>query len=196
MYGITETTVHVTYRPITRGRRGARRGSVIGRPIPDLRVYVLDARRQPVPIGVPGEITSAAPASRAATSNRPELTAERFVARPVRDAAGGAPVPHRRSRAAASPTATSSTWAASTTGEDPRLPDRAGRDRGGARGSTRRCARRSSSRARTRRATSGSSPTCVAARRPRGLEELRAHFRAEAAGVHGAGASCRSTRCR
>ncbi len=48
MYGITETTVHVTYRPLRAGRSGAAR-SVIGVPIPDLHLYVLDGEREPVP---------------------------------------------------------------------------------------------------------------------------------------------------
>ena len=51
-------------------------------------------------------------------------------------------------------------------GEDPRLPHRAGRDRGGAARSTRRCARRWCWRARTRRATSGWSPTSSPRRQP------------------------------
>ena len=50
--------------------------------------------------------SSAARASRAATCDRPELTAERFVARPVRGAAGRPPLPHRGPRRAAAPTAT------------------------------------------------------------------------------------------
>ena len=43
MYGITETTVHVTYRPITLADLDADAGSVIGVPIPDLHVHLLDA---------------------------------------------------------------------------------------------------------------------------------------------------------
>jgi non-ribosomal peptide synthetase component F len=54
MYGITETTVHVTYRPIRQNDLSS--GSVIGVPIPDLQVYILDANLQPVPIGVAGEM--------------------------------------------------------------------------------------------------------------------------------------------
>lgn len=50
MYGITETTVHVTYRPLS--ARDVHGGSVIGVPIPDLRVYVLDRDMKPCPIGV------------------------------------------------------------------------------------------------------------------------------------------------
>jgi non-ribosomal peptide synthetase component F len=55
MYGITETTVHVTYRPITVADL-SQTGSVIGNPIPDLQVYVLDKHVSPVPIGVAGEL--------------------------------------------------------------------------------------------------------------------------------------------
>jgi non-ribosomal peptide synthetase component F len=55
MYGITETTVHVTYRPITQNDLDGS-GSVIGVPIPDLQTYLLDQDMQPVPVGVPGEI--------------------------------------------------------------------------------------------------------------------------------------------
>ena len=55
MYGITETTVHVTYRPLTAADLNST-ASVIGCPIPDLQVYILDQRLQPVPIGIPGEM--------------------------------------------------------------------------------------------------------------------------------------------
>ena len=55
MYGITETTVHVTYRPLAR-RDSAERRSLIGSPIPDLRVHILDSDYQPVPEGVRGEL--------------------------------------------------------------------------------------------------------------------------------------------
>ena len=61
MYGITETTVHVTYRPLGVEDLNAS-GSLIGRPIPDLRLYILDHHRQPVPIGVIGELYVGAPA--------------------------------------------------------------------------------------------------------------------------------------
>jgi amino acid adenylation domain-containing protein len=54
MYGITETTVHVTYRRL--GRADVTGGSVIGVGLPDLQLYVLDGRLEPVPIGVAGEI--------------------------------------------------------------------------------------------------------------------------------------------
>ena len=56
MYGITETTVHVTYRPISLHDLEAGAGSVIGVPIPDLRLWLLDPHGAPVPTGVPGEL--------------------------------------------------------------------------------------------------------------------------------------------
>ncbi|MFJ6722688.1 condensation domain-containing protein, partial [Streptomyces sp. NPDC091259] len=51
MYGITETTVHVTYRPLTARDAAEGRGSVIGVPIPDLRLHLLDHRGRAVPRG-------------------------------------------------------------------------------------------------------------------------------------------------
>ena len=50
MYGITETTVHVTYRPISLTDVESRQGSVIGVPIPDLYIHLLDDQGEPVPV--------------------------------------------------------------------------------------------------------------------------------------------------
>jgi amino acid adenylation domain-containing protein/non-ribosomal peptide synthase protein (TIGR01720 family) len=77
MYGITETTVHVTYRPISQDDLNS--GSVIGVPIPDLQVYILDAQREPVPIGVPGEMYVGGAGLARGYLRRPELTEQRFV---------------------------------------------------------------------------------------------------------------------
>ncbi|MBG6090820.1 non-ribosomal peptide synthetase [Actinomadura viridis] len=82
MYGITETTVHVSYLPLDRDTAASASGSVIGTGIPDLRVYVLDDRLQPVPAGVVGELYVAGPGLARGYLNRPDLTAERFVADP------------------------------------------------------------------------------------------------------------------
>ncbi|HEV3051001.1 MAG TPA: amino acid adenylation domain-containing protein, partial [Longimicrobium sp.] len=79
MYGITETTVHVTYRPLGREDVFGGSGSPIGRAIPDLRLYVLDPARRPVPIGVPGELYVGGAGVARGYLNRAELTAERFV---------------------------------------------------------------------------------------------------------------------
>ncbi|WP_197340024.1 AMP-binding protein, partial [Ralstonia solanacearum] len=81
MYGITETTVHVSYRALAvADAQGT--GSPIGRHIPDLRVYVLDAHGEPVPVGVTGEMYIGGAGVARGYLNRPELTAERFVVNP------------------------------------------------------------------------------------------------------------------
>jgi amino acid adenylation domain-containing protein len=79
MYGITETTVHVTWRVLSREDVFGGSGSPIGRAIPDLRLYVLNPARRPVPIGVPGELYVGGAGVARGYLNRPELTAERFV---------------------------------------------------------------------------------------------------------------------
>ena len=82
MYGITETTVHVTYRRIRWADAQSGRGSVIGERIPDLTLYVVDERLEPVPVGVPGELLVGGAGLARGYLGRPELTAERFVANP------------------------------------------------------------------------------------------------------------------
>lgn len=82
MYGITETTVHVTYRPITTADVHHGAGSIIGVPIPDLEVYVLDTELKPVSVGVPGELYVGGAGLARGYLNRPELTADRFIVSP------------------------------------------------------------------------------------------------------------------
>ena len=82
MYGITETTVHVTYRPLIREDIMPGMGSRIGQAIPDLRLFVLDPQMNPVPIGVPGELFVGGAGLARGYLNRPELTAERFITGP------------------------------------------------------------------------------------------------------------------
>jgi amino acid adenylation domain-containing protein/non-ribosomal peptide synthase protein (TIGR01720 family) len=77
MYGITETTVHVTYRPISKDDLAS--GSVIGVPIPDLQIYILDDQGQPVPVGVPGEMYVGGAGLARGYLHREELTAKRFI---------------------------------------------------------------------------------------------------------------------
>ncbi len=60
----------------------------IGRPIPNLQVYLLDAELQLVPIGVPGELCVGGAGVARGYLNRPALTAERFVPDPFDDAPG------------------------------------------------------------------------------------------------------------
>src|SRR5438128_1699610 len=79
MYGITETTVHVSYRPVGLSDLEAASGSVIGGPLRDLRIYILDEYQQPVPVGVAGEMYVGGDGVAHGYLNRPALTAERFV---------------------------------------------------------------------------------------------------------------------
>jgi amino acid adenylation domain-containing protein len=88
MYGITETTVHVTYRPVGMADLARPWSSVIGEAIPDLSVYILDRHRQPVPVGVRGEMYVGGAGVARGYLNRPEFTLERFVPDPFCDASG------------------------------------------------------------------------------------------------------------
>ncbi|MGW8654620.1 amino acid adenylation domain-containing protein, partial [Nocardia salmonicida] len=83
MYGITETTVHVSYRALDAKTIAAAAGSVVGRAIAGLGVYVLDNRLRPVPVGVAGEMYVAGPQLARGYLGRPDLTATRFVANPL-----------------------------------------------------------------------------------------------------------------
>ena len=86
-YGPTEATVWCTVHAC--GQDDVRGTSVpIGRPIPGAEVYLLDRERHPVPTGVPGEMYVGGPGITAGYVNRPELTAERFVASPFDDDTG------------------------------------------------------------------------------------------------------------
>ncbi|MGW7033099.1 amino acid adenylation domain-containing protein, partial [Streptomyces xanthophaeus] len=88
MYGITETTVHVTYRRLSPEDCTAPEASsappagVIGRALPGLRAYVLDAGLGVVPVGVVGELYVAGVQLGRGYVGRGGLTAERFVADP------------------------------------------------------------------------------------------------------------------
>ncbi|MCA2215106.1 amino acid adenylation domain-containing protein [Wangella sp. NEAU-J3] len=79
MYGITETTVHVSYFPVDADAATETR-SLIGRGIPDLRLYVLDDGLLPVPPGVAGELYVAGAGLARGYLGRAGLTAGRFVA--------------------------------------------------------------------------------------------------------------------
>jgi amino acid adenylation domain-containing protein len=82
MYGITETTVHVTYRPLDRRDLGARAASPIGRTLSDLEGYVVDGWLELVPPGVPGELLVGGAGLARGYLDRSALTAERFVPHP------------------------------------------------------------------------------------------------------------------
>lgn len=83
MYGITETTVHVTYKEITRAEIQANI-SKVGRPLPTTSVYILDSRLKPVPVGMIGEIFVGGEGVARGYLNRPDLTRERFLENPFR----------------------------------------------------------------------------------------------------------------
>ncbi|GER91651.1 hypothetical protein KDW_58130 [Dictyobacter vulcani] len=82
MYGITETTVHVTYRRIQANDLLEGTGSLIGVPISDLHVLIMDQYGRPLPTGVAGEMYVGGAGLARGYLNRPELTAQRFVPHP------------------------------------------------------------------------------------------------------------------
>ncbi len=87
MYGPTETTIWSSTHRIT--DETSTTGAVaIGRPIANTQLYVLDANRQPLPVGVPGELWIAGDGVARGYLRRPELTAEKFVPDPFAAAAG------------------------------------------------------------------------------------------------------------
>nr|WP_328803371.1 amino acid adenylation domain-containing protein [Paenibacillus silvestris] len=83
MYGITETTVHVTYKEMTEAEMAVKQ-SVIGLPLPTVTGYVMDSARRLVPIGVAGELYVGGDGVARGYLNRDELTEERFVTNPYR----------------------------------------------------------------------------------------------------------------
>jgi acyl-coenzyme A synthetase/AMP-(fatty) acid ligase/acyl carrier protein len=82
MYGITETTVHVTYHLLSAAEIEFGRGSPIGKPISDLQAYLLDRDLQPTSAKVPGEIYVGGAGVARGYLNQPVLTADRFIADP------------------------------------------------------------------------------------------------------------------
>jgi amino acid adenylation domain-containing protein/non-ribosomal peptide synthase protein (TIGR01720 family) len=81
MYGITETTVHVTYQEI--GSKEITQGvSIIGKPIPTLSCYILDEQKQLSAIGQEGELYVGGLGVARGYLNRPELTKEKFITNP------------------------------------------------------------------------------------------------------------------
>ncbi len=78
MYGPTETTVWSTGWRVPRGAPGV----LIGRPLANTQLYVLDAQHQPVPVGVPGELFIGGAGVTRGYLDRPDLTATRFVPNP------------------------------------------------------------------------------------------------------------------
>ncbi|WP_160716659.1 non-ribosomal peptide synthetase [Chitinophaga solisilvae] len=83
MYGITETTVHTTFKEMTIAEMGMP-ASNIGVPIPTAGVYILDGRQQLMPVGVPGELCVCGAGLAKGYMNNPALTQEKFVPDPFR----------------------------------------------------------------------------------------------------------------
>ncbi|HEY6320765.1 MAG TPA: amino acid adenylation domain-containing protein, partial [Thermoanaerobaculia bacterium] len=88
MYGITETTVHVTCRVLSRCDLAPGAGGLIGRALPDLWTHLLDPSQAPVPVGVPGELCVGGAGVALGYLGRPELTAARFIPDPWSPAPG------------------------------------------------------------------------------------------------------------
>ncbi|MEU5730634.1 non-ribosomal peptide synthase/polyketide synthase [Streptomyces antimycoticus] len=89
MYGITETTVHVSHLRLDAAMvDDEHMGSLIGYPLDNTRVYVLDDFLNPVPVGVAGELYVAGAGLARGYLHRPGLTAERFAACPFEGAGG------------------------------------------------------------------------------------------------------------
>lgn len=83
LYGPTEAAVDVTFWECQMDESSIR--VPIGRPIANTQMYVLDRHRQPVPIGVTGEIFIGGDGVGRGYLNRPELTAARFVPDPFNE---------------------------------------------------------------------------------------------------------------
>jgi len=82
LYGPSEDTTYSTYTLV---KKGGNEPPPIGRPIANTQVYILDAQKQPVPIGVPGELYIGGAGLARGYLNRPELTADRFILNPFSD---------------------------------------------------------------------------------------------------------------
>ncbi|HEV3456042.1 MAG TPA: amino acid adenylation domain-containing protein [Thermoanaerobaculia bacterium] len=82
MYGITETTVHATWRQVRREDAARAGASPIGRPLADLELHLLGRHLELLPIGVAGEIHVGGPGLARGYHGQPRLTAERFIPDP------------------------------------------------------------------------------------------------------------------
>jgi amino acid adenylation domain-containing protein/non-ribosomal peptide synthase protein (TIGR01720 family) len=86
MYGITETTVHVTFKEITAKEIETGRGN-IGKPIPTSSTYIMDRHIRLAPPGADGELLVGGEGVARGYLNQPELTAEKFIENPYKPAA-------------------------------------------------------------------------------------------------------------
>ena len=87
LYGPSEDTTYSTYVQVT---KGAKTEPTIGRPLANTQAYVLDAKLQPVPLGLPGELYLGGDGLARGYLKRPKMTAERFLPNPFH------PDPHAR----------------------------------------------------------------------------------------------------
>jgi acyl-CoA synthetase (AMP-forming)/AMP-acid ligase II/acyl carrier protein len=93
-YGPTETTIYCSYAVLSERQKGApetgrtseifraEKVNIIGKPIWNVQIYILNARLRPVPIGVTGELHVGGNCLARGYLNQPELTAQRFIANP------------------------------------------------------------------------------------------------------------------
>lgn len=88
MYGITETTVFITYRPVSMKDTEPGTPNFIGIPIPDLVPHVLDENMKPVAVGEIGELYVGGAGVGGGYLRRPELNKERFIPDPFSSEAG------------------------------------------------------------------------------------------------------------
>src|SRR5262245_61370915 len=88
MYGITETTVHVTYYQVGAGDVENGKGSVVGRAIEDLQIYLMDGHMNLVPSRMMGEMYVGGGGVSRGYLRRADLTAERFVPDPYGEEGG------------------------------------------------------------------------------------------------------------
>ncbi len=128
LYGPTETTIWSTVHPV--GAETTTAGLPIGRPIANTQAYVLDARQQLVPVGVGRRAVPRRRRPGRGYLGRPDLTAARFVPDPFARARGAA-LPYRRPGPLAGRRGAGVPGPHGPPGQAARLPDRAGRDRGG-----------------------------------------------------------------
>ncbi len=135
LYGPSEDTTYSTWEAVARGEE---REPTIGRPITGTWSRLLDAELRPVPAGEPGEIYLGGAGLARGYLGRPELTAERFVPDPQAGAPGERLYRTGDLGRGAAGRPPRVPGAHRPAGEDPRLPYRAGGDRGGPAGAPRR----------------------------------------------------------
>lgn len=87
-YGPTEATVVATTYILPADAAGDSTEIPIGKPVANAQIYVLNHDRQPVGVGIPGELCIGGTGLARGYLNRPELTAERFVDNPLRPQSG------------------------------------------------------------------------------------------------------------